>query len=363
VIDFLNSQNSPIISVDVPSGVFIDEPSTGKAIVQADHAVSFQFPKLAFMMPENGKYVKNWSVVDIGISKTFISKEKTPYYLLDENEVSGIIKKRDRFAHKTDFGRLLIVAGSYGKMGAAILAAHACLKSGGGLVTVHIPECGYQIVQSALPEAMVSVDPNNHIIIDLLKPDNYDVIGIGPGIGTNVETYEVLSQLFRKFSKPVVLDADAINIISREKSFLNEIPKGSILTPHPGEFRRLVDFWHDDFERLEMQTNLSQDYGIYIVLKGAHTCITTPNGKVFFNTTGNPGMGTAGSGDVLTGILTALLGQGYSSEEACLLGVYLHGLSGDIAAEMLGEECVMAGDIIDYLPKAFFKIKSYKQPV
>ena len=249
------------------------------------------------------------------------------------------------------------MSGSWGKMGAAILCARACVKSGAGLVTAHIPTCGYQIMQTAIPEVMVSRDFGKKILTNIPELSTYDAIGIGPGIDTHIDTYEVISQLLSSYKKPIVLDADAINIIADEKSFMKMLPEGSILTPHPGEFKRMTGFWNDDFERLEQQIELSKEFKIYIVLKGAHTSISTPEGKVFFNSTGNPGMATGGSGDVLTGIITSLLGQGYSPQDSAIIGVYLHGLAADIGVDFMGEECLTASDIIEYLPQAFIEIK------
>jgi len=341
----------------VPSGLFIDSISPKGSIIQADHVLSFQLPKLAFLLPENSGYVKSWSIADVGLDMNFINSQPTDYEYIDLAMVKNIVKPRVKFAHKTDFGRIMIISGSHGKMGACILCTSACIRSGGGLVTAHIPCCGYQIMQSSVPEVMTSTDYNEKYLTGIPNLEPFDVVGIGPGIDHHIDTYEVIAQLLEKFRKPIVIDADAINIIADEQSFMKQLPEGSILTPHPGEFKRIVGFWNDDFERLEQQIAISKEFKVYIVLKGAHTSISTPEGKVYFNSTGNPGMATGGSGDVLTGIITALLGQKYSPEQASILGVYLHGLAGDIASEFLGQESLIAGDIIDYLPQAFLEIK------
>lgn len=245
------------------------------------------------------------------------------------------------------------MSGSYGKMGACVLCTKASIRAGAGLVTAHIPRCGYDILQTAVPEVMTSTDFEKRYLTGIPDLEPYDAIGIGPGIDKHIDTYEVIAQLLENYKKPIVFDADAINIIADEQSFMKLLPEGSILTPHPGEFKRIVGFWNDDFERLEQQMAISKEYKIYIVLKGAHTSISTPDGKVFFNSTGNPGMATGGSGDVLTGIITALLGQKYSPLDASILGVYLHGLAADLAVNLIGEMSLTAGDIIDYLPQAF----------
>lgn len=356
-INYINESGATIISVDVPSGLFIDTISPKKSIIKADHVLSFQLPKLAFLLPENGEYVKNWSMVDIGLNAKFIDNQNSNFEYIDRNLAKGLIMPRSRFAHKTDFGRILLMAGAWGKMGAAVLCSRACVKSGAGLVTAHVPLCGYQIVQTAIPEVMVSTDFSERFLISIPDVTSYDAIGIGPGIGTHIDTYEVIAQLLSNYKKPIVLDADALNIIADEQSFMKLLPEGSILTPHPGEFKRMVGFWNDDFERLEQQIEISKEYKVFIVLKGAHTSISTPDGRVYFNSTGNPGMASGGSGDVLTGIITALLGQKYTPEHASVLGVYLHGLAADIAVEYMGEESLSASDIIDYLPEAFMEIK------
>ena len=357
VISLINNSHAVVVSIDVASGLFCDAHSEGGEVIKADHVVTFQMPKLTFFMPENSSFVGNWHVVNIGLSRMFISKEPVNYYYLQQSYVQRLLKTRDRFAHKTNYGRILLIAGSFGKMGAAILSTKACLRSGAGLVTAHVPGCGYDIMQTAVPEAMVSVDVNERYIFSVPDLNPYDTLGIGPGLDQHMDTYDALHKIFDKFKTPVVLDADALNIIASHRELLEKIPEGSILTPHPGEFRRLAGPWADDFERLEKQMDMSKEYKIFIVLKGHHTAISTPDGKVYFNSTGNPGMATGGSGDVLTGILAGLLGQGYLPGAAAVLGVYLHGLAGDLAAEMLGEESLIASDIIDYLPDAFNELK------
>lgn len=357
-INYINGSGATIISVDVPSGLFIDTISPKKSIIRADHVLTFQLPKLAFLIPENSEYVKNWAIADIGLDTDFIQKQNSDFEYIDQQIAKSLIKQRPKFAHKTDFGRILLIAGSWGKMGACILSAKACIRSGAGLVTTHIPNCGYEIMQTSVPEAMVSTDFGDRFLTGVPELNPYDAIGIGPGIDKHIDTYEVIAQLLNNYKKPIVLDADALNIIADEQSFMKMLPEGSILTPHPGEFKRIVGFWNDDFERLEQQIALSEEYKVYVVLKGAHTSISTPDGKVYFNSTGNPGMATGGSGDALTGIITALLGQKYEPEHAAILGVYMHGLAADIAVDFIGEDSLSASDIIDYLPQAFLEIKS-----
>ena len=357
-IQYINQSGATVVSVDVPSGLFIDTVSPKSNIIRADHVVSFQLPKMAFLLPENHDFVKNWSIADIGLDQTFIESQNSGMEYVDHQFAQKILKPRSKFAHKTDFGRILIISGSYGKMGACILCSRASIRAGAGLVTAHIPKCGYDILQTSVPEVMTSTDFEKCYLTGIPDLAPYDAVGIGPGIDQQIDTYEVIAQLLDNFKKPIVFDADAINILSDEQSFLKQIPEGSILTPHPGEFKRLVGFWNDDLEKLEQQIAISAMYKVYIVLKGAHTSISTPEGKVYFNSTGNPGMATGGSGDVLTGIITALLGQKYTPEEAAILGVYLHGLSADIAVELTGQESLVASDIIDFLPNAFAELRS-----
>jgi NAD(P)H-hydrate epimerase len=310
-------------------------------------------------MPENADYVSNWQVADIGLSKTFIDQQEPSYYYTQRHDVVHLMAKRNKFDHKTHFGRTMLLAGSMGKMGAAVLSARACLRAGAGLLTLHIPRCGYDIMQIAVPEAMVSVDLNERFISGCPDLEQFDTIAVGPGLDQHYDTFDVLSRVLQQAKGPVVLDADALNIIAREKEFLRKLPEGSILTPHPGEFKRIVGFWANDFERLEQQMAYSKEYKVFIVLKGAHTSISTPDGKVFFNSTGNPGMATGGSGDVLTGIITGFLAQRLAPQNACLLAVYLHGLAGDYAAQALTEQAMNASDIIDHLPKALQSLQQH----
>lgn len=357
VIDLINNSRASVVSIDVASGLFCDAHSEEGEIIKADHIVTFQLPKLAFFMPENSPYVGSWHVVDIGLSRAFIAKEPSDYYYLQRSYVRKLLKPREKFAHKVSFGRIMLITGSFGKMGAAVLSTKASLRAGAGLVTAHLPGCGYSIMQTAVPEAMVSVDINERYIFSVPDLSKYSALGIGPGLDQHVETYDVLHRILDQYKKPVVLDADALNIMAEHRELLQIIPERSILTPHPGEFKRLAGTWANDFERLEKQIAMSKEYKIFIILKGHYTSVSSPDGKVYFNSTGNAGMATGGSGDVLTGILTGLLGQGYLPGAAAVLGVYLHGLAGDMAAGMLGEESLIASDIIDYLSDAFNRLK------
>jgi len=356
-IKFINNSGCEVISIDVPSGLSCDDlPKEKSEIVKANHTLTFQCPKLSFMFPSSGKYCGNIHVLDIGLDKKFVQEKTSKNYFITKEDIKKIYSPREKFSHKGTYGHALIVAGSYGKAGASVLSAKACLRAGAGLVTVHVPKCNYQIIQTALPEAMTEVDANETYIGHDIKIDNYNAIAIGPGIGILDATQDILKVLIQNTHVPLVIDADAINILSENKTWLAFLPAGSILTPHPKEFERLCGKTTDEMERYQLQKSFSVKHNVYVVLKGAHTCISTPEGEMHFNSTGNAGMATAGSGDALTGIITALLAQGYSSFESCLMGVYLHGLSGDIAAEKFTQEAMIASDIIDCLAEAFKKI-------
>jgi NAD(P)H-hydrate epimerase len=334
----------------------VDAPSAG-AIIKADHTVSFQLPKLAFFLPENHPYVGEWHIVDIGLSKAGLEQTQTNTFLLTKKDVVRLVKPQHKFDHKGKRGHALLIAGSYGKMGAAVLASRAALRTGVGLLTSHVPVKGYEIIQTAVPEAMVSIDLADECFSTIPEIEPYTAIGIGPGLGKDKKTAQALHVVLEKTDAPVVLDADALNIISENRELLALLRPGTILTPHPKEFERLAGSSKNDFERLDRQRAFSKEYKIVVLLKGAYTTITSPEGNIFINNTGNPAMATGGSGDVLTGILTALLAQGYSSVEAAQLGVWLHGLAGDEARRKLGQRGLIASDFIEHLPVAFSSLR------
>lgn len=356
VINCINATDAVRVSVDMPSGLMADNVSTGP-IVKAHYTISFQLPKLAFFFPENHQYTGEWSLLDIGLYKPFIREAPTDRLLLTIRGIKKLFKTRSKFDHKGTFGHAMLICGSYGKIGAAVLAGGSTLRSGVGLLTVYAPACGYQILQTSLPEAMVITDPSDNMLAEPPDTSRATVLGIGPGLGQDPATMKMLSKTLEEFGRPVVLDADALNIIAANRQMFFLIPEGSILTPHPKEFERLVDGWRNDFERLDKQVKLAAQLKSVIVLKGAFSSIATPDGRVYFNSTGNPGMATGGTGDVLTGILTGLLAQGYSATEAAIVGVYIHGLSGDLAMNETGEESLIASDIIKFLPAAFRHVK------
>lgn len=356
VIDSINQCKAVRIAVDIPSGLMADSPSAGP-IVKADYTVSFQLPKLAFFLPGNYAYTGEWVLVNIGLSKSYIKEASTSYYYTRLKDVGKILKPRSKYDHKGTFGHALLIAGSYGKMGAAILASRAALRAGLGLLTVHVPKCGYEILQTSVPEAMAEVDNDQQIFSAPADLGRYTTIGIGPGIGQDKRTQAALAKTLETFGKPVVLDADALNILGANRHLMNLVPPGSILTPHPKEFERLTGPWRNDFERLEMQKQLAVSLKSIIVLKGAHTAIASEKGLVYFNSTGNPGMATGGTGDVLTGMLTGLMAQKFSPVKAAVAGVFLHGLAGDLGVESRGMDSLTASDVVDHVPGAFLKAR------
>jgi NAD(P)H-hydrate epimerase len=366
--EYIRSTPAKVVSIDIPSGLFGEDNTDNRKAgdpnsyiaIKADRTLTFQFPKLSFLLPENEKYTGEWQILDIGLSKEAIDKMYSPYFMLERQDISRLLKKRNKFAHKGNFGHALLIAGSYGKMGAALLSAKACLRTGAGLLTVHVPQKGVEVLQTALPEAMVSVDPDTFIYTAPPSTDTYSCAGIGPGIGTQEAVKKALLRLLQSIKKPLVLDADALNILSTSPEHLRLIPPGSILTPHPKEFDRMAGNSTSSWQRLHKAMKLAVDLKSCIVLKGAWTAICTPSGTCYFNPTGNPGMATAGSGDVLTGMILSLLAQSYSPEEAAMTAVYLHGMAGDsvVAAGKQSQESLIAGDIIEEIGKCFHLLYS-----
>ncbi len=355
LVKYINEHKSLTVSVDIPSGMLVDSATTGVAI-QADYTFTFGLAKLGFLFAENYEYVGEWKVLDIGLDKFFISEISTSQFILQEKDVRKILRPRKKFDHKGKFGHALIVAGSAGKIGAALLCSSACLKSGAGLVTAHIPRIGNNILQTGLPDAMITLDDHENTITKIPNIENYTTIGIGSGIGIDSLTQQAFINLLSRYRRPMVIDADAINILSLNKGWLEYVPKGSIFTPHPKEFERLFGKSTDSFARINKQIELSVKHKFIIVLKGAYTSISTPEGIIYFNPTGNPGMAKGGSGDVLTGMITAFLSQGYTSEQAAMMGVYLHGLAGNLALKNKTNYNITASDQIQHIANAFKKI-------
>jgi NAD(P)H-hydrate epimerase len=360
LLSYLNSLDNQKISIDVPSGLLIDKATQGHAIFKADKIYTLQSIKLAFLLPQNQEYTKNWQIIDIDLEPDFLENIENNAYFLQKQEVKKIIKKRKKFAHKGDFGHSLLIGGAYGKAGAVLMAGKACLRAGAGLLTIHAPTNAHIILQTALPEAMFWADAHDRKITQITPElSKYKAIGIGCGLGVTEKTKIWLKSMLAIIKIPLVLDADALNSISEfGENKWSFIPKNTILTPHPKEFERLVGFEiKNDFEKIEKLREIAQKIEGVIILKGANTAIALPSGDVFFNSTGTPALAKGGSGDVLTGIITALLSQNYSIEEASLLGVYWHGLAGEVAEKRLATPCVLASDVIRALPKAWREIE------
>ncbi|MDB5245808.1 MAG: NAD(P)H-hydrate dehydratase [Segetibacter sp.] len=353
LVQNINGSGATVISIDLPSGMFCDKPTTGEMIA-ADYTLTFQVLKLCLLFPENEPFFGFLSVLNIGLHPAYLSTVTSFYELVEMKLIKQIYEPRSNFSHKGTFGHALIIAGERGKMGAAVLCSKACLRSGAGLVTSMVPEEQFGIIQSALPEAMAM----GHKEIEEIDWLKYTTVGIGPGIGTREEGARLMQKLLSHFNKPIVVDADGLNILAANEELLRELPPGSIISPHPKEFERLFGKTENQLERIQSARYHSQKLFVYIIVKGHNSVLACPDGQVYFNSTGNAGMATAGSGDVLTGMLTGLLAQGYSSKEACLLGVYLHGLSADIAVEVISQEALIAGDITDHVGKAFLLVSS-----
>jgi hydroxyethylthiazole kinase-like uncharacterized protein yjeF len=356
LIDYINASGCEIISIDMPSGLYADESSKGNTTIHATHTLSFQCYKPAFLVAENARAVGNVHVLDISLHQQFYNDLFTTYEITDTEIIKAIYKPRNRFSHKGHYGHAALIAGSTGMMGAAVLAAKGCLRSGVGKLTCYTPKTGYEIMQISVPEAMCSIAGFKDYIEVAEGLSTFNAVGIGPGIGLYESHFQLLQSVIAQYKKPIVFDADALTLIAQNKDLLNQLPPYSIITPHPKEFERLFGKTNHDFETLQLVQTKAKEHKLVIVLKGHHSFIATPGGKGFFNSTGNAGMATGGSGDVLTGILTSLLAQGYGEVEAAILGVYLHGLAGDFAAKKYSQQAMVAGDIAESLGEAFNKI-------
>lgn len=345
MVNHINDNQAVRIAIDIASGLNGDLINNGGVIFRPDYTVSMQFPKMAFLYPENEPFVGKWEVLDIKIHPDYIENLETTDFYTTEDVIKPLLHRRGKHSHKGTYGHALLIAGSTGKTGAALLASESCMRSGVGLLTTHLPKQAMLPLQVYLPEAMISPDKSDNCFSQVPDLQPYNAVGVGPGLGKEKETVNALKQLIQEVKVPMVLDADALNIISENKTWLSFLPERTIITPHPKEFERLFGKTDNSQQRLELQREMSKQYKIIIVLKGANTSVTFPNGSCFFNSTGNPGMATAGSGDVLTGIILSLLAQRYTPEEAAIIGVFMHGRAGDKAAEKLGMEAMIAGDI------------------
>ena len=359
LVKYINASPSQVVSIDIPSGLMTEDNTYNVRanIIRADMTLTLQQPKLSFLYPENQIFLGKLRVLDIRLSQEGMEKIEAQYTVIEEDEIRALLMGRSPFAHKGQMGHALLIAGSYCMAGAAVLAARACLRSGVGKVTVNTPKRNIPVIQMSVPEAIVQNGTEETIFAEAVETEGFDALGIGPGLGQSEQTAIALIAQLRRAQCPVVVDADALNMLANHRAWLQQLPKGIIMTPHPLEFDRLEGHSADTYERLNKACSLAERIKGYVILKGHYTAICFPDGHISFNPTGNAGMATAGSGDVLTGILTALLARGYKPEDACKVGVYLHGLAGDLAAADLGEESLLASDIIRYLSRAFKKLK------
>lgn len=355
LIENLNTKTSPKMSIDIPSGMFSDQLNgQNDVIFKADYTLTFQFWKKTFLHPEAGIFAGKVVVLDIQLSHEFIGQTETDKYVIDDDLILTIFQPRQEFAHKGTYGKSIIVGGSYGKIGAAVLATKSALKTGSGLTFVLAPDCGYEVLQTSCPEAMFINGGEKYI--DKIEEQEKAIYGIGPGLGTEKETEDALLEFLQNHHDPVILDADALNIISKDKNRLKLIPKKSIITPHPKEFERLFGKTESSFERSDLAKTKAKELDVFIVLKDHHTQVISPDGKVFYNVTGNSGLAKGGSGDILTGIITSLLAQKYSPQEAAVLGVWLHGKAADFAAEKYSKESMQPTDVITEIGNVFLDL-------
>jgi ADP-dependent NAD(P)H-hydrate dehydratase / NAD(P)H-hydrate epimerase len=368
VIDYLNSSGVPILAIDTPSGLDNDTGGVTGTCIKATYTATLALPKIGqYFYPGRGQ-CGQIKIIDIGIPAEAVAGEEIPVNLTTAGKVKQLIPDRKPTSHKGDCGKLLIIAGSVGLTGAATLAAEAAVKSGSGLVTVGVPKSLNDILEVKLTEAMTKPLPENRnyrclavrahgVILESIA--TADAVCLGPGIGRNHETMELFRRIIAKLAKPAILDADGLFAFSSKPELLRDCPADLVLTPHVGEFARLCGkpIGEIQADRLGCATAFAKEIGKVVLLKGVPTLVASPEGKVFINPTGNAGMATGGSGDVLTGVIGSLLALGIGGLEAAICGAYLHGLAGDLAQKSVGTFGLVAGDIVNALPKAFRIIK------
>jgi NAD(P)H-hydrate epimerase len=361
LVNYINASGGTIIAIDIPSGLKTDDQGkiTENAVIKASHTLTFEFPKRSFFFAENAIYTGKWHIISINLHPAIISELASPFHYILMEDILKIFRNRTKFSHKGSFGHALLIAGSYGMGGAAILAARAAMRAGVGLLTTHIPAAVYPIIQGSVPESIFDIDNDDRYFSGLTGGKHYSAVAIGPGTGTRDISVKAFESLLRNVDSPLLIDADALNILSEKPVLCDLLPAQSILTPHPGEFDRLAGKSDSGFIRNQKQIEFAGKFNVIVLLKGAFTSIAMPDGTCCYNSTGNPGMSTAGSGDVLTGIILSLLAQGYLPSDAVLLGAFIHGLAGDLASTVFGQQALIATDIIDYLGKAFLKIENH----
>jgi len=358
----INATQKKIVSVDIPSGLFADTASKeGQVIIRATETITFQIPKRSFFYANNHRYLGNWYVVTIDLSEVYQNQTATSIHFTQWKQVQDIFRPRSPFAHKGNFGKALLIAGSQGMMGAAVMAAKACLRAGVGLLKVYTPSCGLQILQNSIPEAMVLTDPSEKEFSILPDSFSYQAIGLGPGWHESDQALQFLKDIFSTSTVPMVIDAGALNVLSKDSNLLKNIPKGSILTPHKREFDRLAGEELSQEQQEEKAVAWAKQHELQFILKGKYSAVVLSDGTIHYNSTGNAGMAKGGSGDCLTGILLALLAQGYSSRDAAIMGTFLHGYAGDEAATIHSQEAMLPSDLIDNIGNFFIKVKNSGQ--
>ena len=358
LVRYINESGAQVVSLDIPSGMFADwdKQSPSRDIIKAKLTLAVQFPRTAFFFPERAELVGQWKILDIGLSQDAAERTKSTFHLVEAAEVRNLLRQRPKFCSKKDFGSALIIAGRFGMCGAATLACKGALRSGAGKVTLFAPQCAFQIAQTAVPEAMFDADDNKIMLSQIQPTHTHNAFGIGPGIGTADTTIAAVGAFLKTAKSSLVIDADALNCIAKRPELLNHLPLLTILTPHAGEFDRLFGEHQSQEDRVKKALEIAKYYNILIILKGHYTTLIRPDGKVYINSTGTPAMATPGSGDVLTGILTSFIAQGYKPEVSAILATYIHGRAGEMAAEVHGEYGVTASDIADCVGKAIAEI-------
>lgn len=358
LVRYINESGAKVVSLDMPSGLFClwNNNTLTRNVVHADITLAVGTPRLPFMLSDYSECVGRWQLMDIGLSADALRELPTEFHYVEGSEIRGNLRRRPDFCSKDNFGCVTLVAGSYGMMGAAVLASRACLRAGAGRVTVHAPQCGYEILQTAVPEAMFDADRQRLVIGDITPPADNRIMAVGPGIGTNDTTIDALETLIKQAHRPLILDADALNCLARRPMLLDHLPVLSLLTPHAREFDRIFEPQPSDEARLIKAIEVSRRHNILILLKGHYSALVRPDGRVYFNSSGTPALATPGSGDVLTGIIAAFMAQGHKPEVSAIIASYIHGLAGQLAQRSQGTYSVTASDIVDHIGPAILSV-------
>jgi ADP-dependent NAD(P)H-hydrate dehydratase / NAD(P)H-hydrate epimerase len=368
---FVNDAPVSVVAVDIPSGISSDSGEILGEAIKADYTVTFGLPKRGHFLYPGAEYSGRLYVEDIGFPSGLLRADSIRTELVNRESAEVLLPERQHNSYKGDYGHVLVVAGSRGRTGAALMTAKACMRAGSGLVTIGVPESIMDIFQGRVTEEMTLPlpDDGNGMLhakaLDAILEFSFqkaDILAVGPGMGVSPNTEKIIKTLITSSGVPMVIDADGLNSLRDSAEIFNNAKSPVIVTPHPGEMARLISkggtvlrpqINYIERDRIGTALSFAKETGVYVVLKGVPTVIASPEGDAFINTTGNPGMATAGAGDVLTGIIASLVGQGVSPLKASALGVYLHGLAGDEAAKITGEHSLIASDIIDALPRAF----------